>query len=98
LCNISATRRKYNTKPVDIRADFGYTTSTIKERLMPQRLPVIKARSTSPDYSLLHGTNLVAVGLSHLIAARFRLNESDLLVALLSNGFATLGPYIFTLA
>ena len=65
---------------------------------MPQRLPIIKARTDSPDYALLHGTNLVAVGYSNLIAARFHLNESSLLDALLTNGYASLGPYIVTLA
>ena len=55
------------------------------------RLPIIKVRY-SKSYALL------MVGYAPRVAERFHLSEDKLLDHLLTDGFALLGPYVFTLA
>ncbi len=55
------------------------------------RLPIIKARFSATR-------KLAMIGYSERVAERFKLNEDKLLDHLLRDGFALLGPYVFTLA
>ena len=50
--------------------------------------PIVKVRN---------GWTLAFVGYSDRAAVRFHIREDALLTTLLDQGFATLGPYIFTL-
>ena len=54
-------------------------------------LPIIKVRLSA-------NRSLIMVGYAPRVAERFHLSEDKLLDHLLTDGFALLGPYVFTLA